>query len=100
MTHCGLAVGFTYDVLRVLRWALKSPPRLTAALDVLFGVLALATVLFFFVLTGEKGLRVYVVLGLLCGVTLYGTGIAPLTARLYAFFLQKKTKNAKKHEKP
>ncbi len=96
MTYCGLGVGFIYDILRFTRWTMNASRALTALLDLLFCALALAAVLFFFIISGEKGLRVYVVLGLCCGVLLYVVGISPFASRAAAYLLDLSRKKAKK----
>ena len=93
MVYLGLALGLIYDGLSPLRRSRKK--GLTACMDLIFFLLAGAALTLALVVTGQDGLRLYALLGLLCGGILYLMGLRRLLLGVAAFFGKRIVKPAK-----
>ena len=92
MVYLGLALGILYDGLSPLRRSGKK--GLTACTDLIFFLLAGAALTLALVVTGQDGLRLYALLGLLCGGILYLMGLRRLLLGVAAFFRKRIVKPA------
>jgi|GEM_PF-964666 len=73
--YAGLAAGVAYDLLRLLRVSTRAGQLVTAALDIVFWILAAALVALAAALSGAPGLRLYLVMGAACGMLLWAAGL-------------------------
>ncbi len=87
MVYLGLALGLVYDVLGLVRKSGKKAPVFLA--DLLFFLLAGAALTLVLVMTGQNSLRVYALLGLLCGGILYLLGLRRLLLSIGAFYTKR-----------
>ena len=90
MVYAGLAMGVCYALLRLLRLLLRAGPVLTALFDLLFWLLAAALAACAAALCGAQSLRLYWLLGALCGAVLWAAGLRRMmraSARLAARIL-------------
>lgn len=71
MVVCGAVLGAAYDALGLLRRALRAGPVLTAALDMLWGVMGAAAAICVGLWLQIDLLRAYVLCGVLAGVGVY-----------------------------
>lgn len=84
MVYLGLGLGFVYDGLGLLRklgkkgWAIGT--------DLLFFLLAGASLTLALVITGQDELRIYALLGLVCGGLVYLLGLRRLITGIISFF--------------
>ena len=76
--YAGLAAGVAYDMLRLMRRFLRAGKLITAILDIVFWVIAAGMVAVAAALSGEEGLRFYLILGMLCGMLLWAGGFRRL----------------------
>lgn len=76
MVYAGLLSGVCYDFLRLLRRIFHAGRLLTAALDLLFWVSALILCTLVLLSVSHEGLRLYTLLGIASGVTLYLSGVS------------------------
>ena len=82
MLACGLRLGLTWDFFRLLRRLFQPGFALSLALDLLFGAAA-AVVLCASLLRALEGeLRLYALMGALCGFLLYGATLSRLLSFL------------------
>lgn len=86
--YAGLAAGVTYDMLRLLRVFLHAGTLLTAVFDILFWILAAGMVAMAVALSGEEGLRFYLLLGTVCGMLLWAGGLRRIMLWVESFFLR------------
>lgn len=84
MVYLGLALGLVYDVLGLVRRSGKKAPVFLA--DLLFFLLAGASLTLALVMTGQGSLRLYALLGLACGGILYLLGLRRLFLGIAAFY--------------
>ncbi len=84
MVYLGMGLGLVYDGLGFLRRLGKK--GLTIGGDLFFFLLAGAALTLALVMTGQEGLRVYALLGLVCGGIVYLLGLRRLIAGIAAFF--------------
>ena len=80
--YAGLAAGVAYDMLRLLRLFFHAGKLLTAVFDILFWIVAAGMVAIAAALSGEEGLRFYLLLGTLCGMLLWAGGFRRLVLLL------------------
>ncbi len=83
MIYLGIGLGLIYDVLGLLRKTKKR--SLIAGADLLFFLLAGGVLTFALVMTGQDGLRLYSLLGLVCGGLLYILGLRRLVLGIATF---------------
>ncbi len=85
MLPAGLMTGLIWDALRLLRRLLKPELLLSLVIDLLFSLTAAAlfSLGLFKALHGE--LRLYALMGALCGFLLYGATLSPLAEALFSF---------------
>ena len=86
--YAGLAAGALYDILRLLRLFLHSGKITTALLDGIFWVAAAFIVSAAVALSGENGLRFYVLLGIGSGMLLWAGGLRRLLRLVESFLLR------------
>lgn len=85
---CGAALGVTYDLLRMIR-RLYQPGRWTApAVDLVFWVVACATLSSGLFFANWAQLRLYVLVGILLGIGLYLWLASPVISLLMELTLQ------------
>jgi hypothetical protein len=84
MVYLGLGLGFVYDGLGLLRRSGKK--GWTVGTDLLFFLLAGASLTLALIITGQDELRIYALLGLVCGGIVYLLGIRRLISGIIAFF--------------
>jgi spore cortex biosynthesis protein YabQ len=87
MVYLGVALGLVYDVLGLVRKIGKKAPVFLA--DLLFFLLAGAALTLALVMTGQNSLRLYALLGLLCGGILYLLGLRRLLLGIAAFYTKR-----------
>jgi spore cortex biosynthesis protein YabQ len=80
--YAGLAAGVAYDLLRLMRLFLRTGKLVTALFDIVFWVLAAGMVAIAAALSGEEGLRFYLILGTLCGMLIWALGFRRLVLLL------------------
>lgn len=78
----GVAAALVYDLLRVARRVLHAGSLLTAGLDLLFWLAAAALTAAAGALCGVEGLRLYMLLGVLCGFLVWEAGVRRVLAAL------------------
>jgi spore cortex biosynthesis protein YabQ len=83
MLYAGAAVGLWYDALRLVRYMLRAGRALAFALDIVFGVGSAALVIAFMLKANYVELRLYALLGALCGLVLYAFTISPVVLLVY-----------------
>ena len=71
MLYAGLLIGAWYDGLGFVRRVLQAGPWLTACLDVVFSLGAGYCLIAFLLLTNFGEMRLFCLLGALCGAILY-----------------------------
>lgn len=86
--YAGLAAGAAYDMLRLLRLFFHAGKVLTALFDIVFWIVAAAMVALAVALSGEEGLRFYLLLGTVCGMLLWAGGLRRVMLAIEAFFLK------------
>lgn len=96
--YAGLAAGVAYDMLRLLRLFLHAGKLVTAIFDIVFWVIAAGMVAVAAALSGEEGLRFYLMLGTLCGMLVWAGGFRRLVLLLEkaVFSLSVRKKEGKK----
>lgn len=77
MLYAGLFIGAWYHVLRLVRHLLEAGMILTSIMDILFGVGAGVVLIGFLLQANYMDLRLYALLGALCGMILYACTIGP-----------------------
>ena len=82
MLACGLRIGLVYDLLRLLRRLFQPGLILSLALDCLFGAAAAGVFSLSLWRALEGELRLYALMGALCGFLLYGATLSRLLAAL------------------
>ena len=87
MVYLGLALGLVYDVLRLVRNLRKK--ALVFLADLLFFMLAGAALTLALVITGQNSLRLYALLGLVCGGILYLLGLRRLLLGIATFYTKR-----------
>ena len=98
MIACGAVLGAAYDVLGLLRRALRAGPVLTGALDMLWGALGAAAAICVGLWLQIDLLRAYVLCGMLAGMGVY-TLIVGLPVRRLARAVRAGVKKGEKDEK-
>lgn len=98
MVACGAALGAIYDVLRLLRRALRAGWVITGALDMLWGVLGALAVIAVGLRLQIDPLRGYVLAGVLSGLGVYALTVG-LPARRLARAAQIRKKTEEKEKK-
>ncbi len=83
LMYVGLGLGLVYDVLHLGRKAERK--AVTAAADLLFFLLAGLALTLSLVVTGQNGLRLYALLGLVCGGIVYVMGVRSLLKGIMVF---------------
>lgn len=86
--YAGLAAGAAYDMLRLLRVFLHAGRLLTALFDVVFWMLTAGMVALAVALSGEEGLRFYLLIGTVCGMLLWAGGLRRIMLWLEVLFLR------------
>jgi len=71
MLYAGLLIGLWYDALGLIRRALFAGRLLTATLDLVFGAGSALILIAAMLLVNYGEMRVYCLLGALCGAALY-----------------------------
>lgn len=97
MLVCGALVGAWYDVLRRVRRLTMAGAVLTALLDALFAVSALFLTGGFLFLATRLDVRLYALLGIACGMTLYRFSLQPMLDALVNFLQKQLSKFMQKH---
>lgn len=97
MLVCGALVGAWYDVLRRVRRLTMAGGVLTALLDGLFAVGALMLTGGFLFLAVRLDVRLYALLGIACGMTLYRFGLLPALDSIVDFLQKQVAKFVQKH---
>lgn len=83
MVYLGLILGLLYDVLGVFR---KSGKKVwIIAADILFFLLAALGASFALIQSGQENIRIYALLGLVCGAMIYLLGLHRLFAGLFSW---------------
>ena len=82
MLACGLRLGLLYDVFRLLRRLFQPGFLLSLALDLLFGAAAAWLICASLLRALEGELRLYALMGALCGFILYGATLSRLLVAL------------------
>ena len=77
MLYVGLGVGAWYGCLEVLRRLTQAGPLLSLALDILFGAGTAALMIGGALRVSYGELRLYAVLGVLCGVWIFRGAVLP-----------------------
>lgn len=98
MVACGAALGAAYDVLGLLRRALRAGPVMTAALDMLWGAMGAAAAVCVGLWLQIDLLRAYVLCGVLAGVGVYALMVG-LPVRRLARAVRSGMKKGEKEEK-
>ena len=80
MLGCGLRLGLLWDFFRLLRHLFKPGFLLSLALDLLFGAAAAGLLCASLMRALEGELRLYALMGALCGFLLYGATLSHLLA--------------------
>lgn len=83
MIYAGMFIALLYDILRLIRYILTAGRVLTLALDLVFGALSAFLLIAFMMKANYVELRVYALLGALCGFVLYEFTISPIVMLLY-----------------
>ncbi len=83
LMYVGLGLGLVYDVLHLGRKTKRK--GITAAADLLFFLLAGLALTLSLVVTGQDGLRLYALFGLVCGGIVYVMGVRSLLKGIAAF---------------
>ncbi len=84
MVYLGLGLGLIYDGLGLLRRSGKKGWAVVT--DLFFFLLAGASLTLALVITGQDELRIYALLGLVCGGVVYLLGLRRLISGIIAFF--------------
>lgn len=77
MLGCGLAIGFAFDVFRVLALRLRLPRWTIPLLDLCFWTMATYFVFRVLFFSNYGQVRLFVFIGLFAGVALYFTALSP-----------------------
>lgn len=93
MVYLGLGLGFVYDGLGLLRRSGKK--GWTVGTDLLFFLLAGAALTLALIITGQDELRIYALLGLVCGGIVYLLGLRRLISGIIVFFKKRITEPIK-----
>lgn len=97
MLVCGALVGAWYDVLRRVRRLTMAGAVLTALLDALFALGALLLTGGFLFLATRLDVRLYALLGIACGMTLYRFSLQMALDALVNFLQKQLSKFMQKH---
>lgn len=76
--YSGFAIGLVYDIFGWLRRVFHAGMFLTALLDLIYCVIAFLIVMVTLLTISGGELRLYTMIGLACGIGLYGCLISPL----------------------
>lgn len=87
MVYAGLLCGVVYDILRVLRRMLHAGPIASAAADLLFWLLSALTCSYALLRISHEPVRLYALLGALCGMLLYLAGVSELIYGMVVWLL-------------
>ena len=82
MLASGLQIGLVYDLTRLLRHLFKPGLLLSLALDLLFGAAAAGILIASLMRALSGELRLYALMGALCGFLLYGATFSHLLEAL------------------
>lgn len=83
MLYAGMLVGLWYDALRAIRGLLDAGPYLSLAIDLVFSVGCAGILIGFMLRANYMDLRLFALLGALCGLILYGFTLGPLLRRIF-----------------
>lgn len=97
MLVCGALVGAWYDMLRRVRRLTMAGAVLTALLDALFALGALLLTGGFLFLATRLDVRLYALLGIACGMTLYRFSFQMALDALVNFLQKQLSKFMQKH---
>ena len=86
MLYAGLAVGLWYDVLKLLRRLFQAGKILSLVLDLAFGAGAVVPVLAALLKANYGEMRLYALLGCLCGFVIYMGSVGPLLEKTVLVF--------------
>ena len=82
MLSCGLRIGLLYDLLRLLRRLFQPGFILSLTMDLIFGAAAAGLICLSLVRALDGELRLYALMGALCGFLLYSATLSHLLAAL------------------
>lgn len=82
MVYGGLALGIWYDLLRIIRRAIRAGTVATILIDLIFCAGTALLLAWIFYRTNDGVIRLYAVLGTLLGAGLYAVGASPLVMKL------------------
>lgn len=94
----GMALTFSYDLLRIIRRIIKHCNVAVSAEDIIFWLFVSYTTLVFIIKIDDGGLRIYFFIGLICGITLYKTVSKFILKKLTELFTIRKKKRGGTHE--
>ncbi|MGI6169027.1 MAG: spore cortex biosynthesis protein YabQ [Christensenellales bacterium] len=98
----GAAIGLLYDVFRLIRVLGKRNKKLTAVLDVVFWLAAVAAVFYILLISNNGRVRLFSFLGFALGCGAYFAGISPVVKYLcnkFAGLVKIKLKKSHKYNK-
>ena len=88
----GMALTFSYDLLRIIRRIIKHCNVAVSVEDIIFWLFVSYTTLVFIIKIDDGGLRIYFFIGLICGITLYKTVSKFILKKLTELFTIRKKK--------
>ena len=83
MLKSGLFIGLWYDLTRLLRRLFQPGFIMSLALDLLFGAGTAALLILSLMRALDGELRLYAMMGALCGFLLYGVTLSPLLRAVF-----------------
>ena len=83
MLKSGLFIGLWYDLTRLLRRLFQPGFIMSLALDLLFGAGTAALLILSLMRALDGELRLYALMGALCGFLLYGVTLSPLLRAVF-----------------
>lgn len=87
MLYAGLAVGFYVSIDSAARRLFGAGPLMALAMDLLLGIIIAVITCLALVIAADGELRLYSILGVLCGFLIYTGTLGPLFQRIAALAL-------------
>lgn len=88
MMYAGLAIGLYLSADRALRRLFAAGSLLSAVMDLLFGIISACIVLCALMKASGGELRLYALMGTICGYLIYSATLGPLLSRLFCALIR------------
>lgn len=84
----GILIGFLFDFFRILRKTFKTTNIVTYIEDIIFWILTGISVIFFMYKFSDGALRLFMFLGLCCGIVLYMLAFSKIVVKLFISIIE------------